>query len=243
MKAKYLVVAICALVALLAALRACQPPATPVDGYLNGVHVVFPPERYTFLATSRMVAGRNFITDNLWGYRYPSMAPMMPRDRADFLRAYAHTDWVKVAVLGYIPAADADPAVRAARTCMNYTISRADQPGKAMLLSSEDAFARDPERHFGGLHRFNAPNRPPYDDASTYGGPVHMYWDDSSGAACTLIQCSAYPRQLKGQHCDHAYIDRVRNLQFTMDYDSALLPHWRDIQDKTVAIFDSFIPR
>ncbi|WP_426100621.1 hypothetical protein [Massilia sp. TSP1-1-2] len=240
MKAIYPVLAVGALAVLLATLRAPKAPPAPIDGYLNGRHVVFPAERYTFLATTRMVAGRRFITDNLWGFRYPSMAPMLPRERADFLRAYAHTDWIKVAVLGYTPAVDADLATRAARTCMNYTIAHADQPGHAMLLTDKDVFERDPQRHFGGLHRFNAPSRPPYNDARTYGGPVSMYWDDSSGAACTLIQCSAYARQLKGQHCDHTYQDRVRHLEFSMDYDSALLPHWRDIQNQTVAIFDSF---
>jgi hypothetical protein len=217
----------------------------PRGGYLHSVFVQFPADRYTFLVSKKEMAGRTFITDNLWGYRYPSMEPLTPAKRGEFMTAYEHTDWVKVAVLErknmLTPISISDSMrQRGEKLCFNDSIQRAQTPGNTIFLRGQDVYERKDGRYFGSLQQLAVPNKPEYHDPKKFGPPAFIYWDEGSGNACTLIMCKNYPANIEGQNCQQLYVDTKNALELSMRYDSALLPHWKDIQDKTVAIFNSF---
>lgn len=211
-------------------------------GYLNSVLVQFPKDRYTFLVSKEEMAGRTIITDNLWGYRYPSMEPLTPAKRGEFMTAYEHTDWIKAAVhvRNYTPSPSESEKDRNAKMCFNQSIQRKLQPGQSNFTRGQDVYIQERELYFGNLKRLSAPDKPEYQDPKQFGLPIHIYWDDSSGNACTLIMCKKYPANIEGQNCQQLFVDPATGLEFSMRYDSKLLPHWQDIQNKTVAIFDSF---
>ncbi len=108
----------------------------PLSGYLNHVYVEFPKDRYTFLVTNDMMAGRTFITDNLWGYRYPSMEPLTQEKSGEFMKAYAHTDWIKanVKVRNYTPKPSESEAERKEKMCFKRSIKRHLIPGESPFI-------------------------------------------------------------------------------------------------------------
>jgi hypothetical protein len=105
-----------------------QKPA--IKGYINSVHVAFPSGRYTFAVAVDKAGIKPIITDNLWGFRYPSMQPLTPDLRKQFLVDFEHTDWVKVSVRPWKSNLNIDP-----KFCLDHAISASLSPGGGGLLS------------------------------------------------------------------------------------------------------------
>lgn len=223
-----------------------------VGGYIGDVYVEFPRRTYTFIVDRTLEEGRYVIKDNLWGFRYPSMMPLTPDTRGEFMKAYRNTDWVKVAVQSRkdIPA------------CYSYMINSFQDPAQRPLdfqvregrnkelwnkLGSEHVptavMIRQPGKFFGGLSKMSVPNLQVYKERELYTGPANVYWTEKEGEPCIAIKCAYYPRRMSGENCQHFYFDRSRDLTFSMDYDSKLLPHWNEIQKTALSKFNSFIRR
>ncbi|WP_138411418.1 hypothetical protein [Stutzerimonas nosocomialis] len=223
-----------------------------IGGYVGDVYVEFPREKYTFIVDRVLEEGRHVIKDNLWGFRYPSMAPLTRDTRGEFMKAYRDTDWVRVAVHSRkdIPA------------CYSYLISRFQDPAQKPLdfhvhrgrnrelwakLGSEHVptavMIRQPGQFFGGLNKMSVPELEVYKEYELYTGAANVYWTEEEGEPCVAIRCAYYPRRLPGENCQHLYFDKNRVLRFSMRYDSKLLPHWNEIQKATLSRFESFIRR
>jgi hypothetical protein len=220
-----------------------------IGGYLGDVYVEFPRDRYTFIVDRDRKGDDYVINDNLWGFRYPSMTPLVRETRGEFMKAYRNTDWVKVAVHERkdIPA------------CYAYMIRRYQDPEQKPLdfqvrewdlelwkkLGAQHVptavMIRQPGQYFGGLNKMSVPDLDVYKETATYSGPANIYWMEDEGEPCVAIRCNYYPRRLPGENCQHLYFDKNRSLHFSMRYDSKLLPHWGDIQKNAMDKFESFI--
>lgn len=212
-----------------------QKPA--IKGYVNNVYVAFPFDQYTFSVAVDKTGMKPVITDNLWGFRYPSMQPLVPDLRKQFLVAFEHTDWVKVSVHPWINSLNIDQ-----NSCLDHAISASLSPGGGGLLSqisTTDSFVEKSDVYFGGLKKMSVPNKEEYKDRNKYSGPSDIYWDSQSGHACVQIVCKNYSKDY-GQYCTHTVIDTKNKLVFSFDYDSSILPGWNDVQAKVLNIFYSF---
>ena len=225
------------------------PKSSAIAGYVGDVYVEFPRDRYTFIVDRDKKGDDYVINDNLWGFRYPSMTPLVQATRGEFMKAYRDTDWVKVAVHERkdIPA------------CYAYMINSYQDPGEKPLdfevhewdlelwkkLGAQHiptaVMIRQPGQYFGGLNKMSVPDLEVYKEKAIYSGAANVYWVEDEGAPCVAIRCEYYPRRLSGESCQHLYFDKKRSLRFSMRYDSKLLPHWNDIQRKTLEKFESFI--
>lgn len=224
--------------------------SSSLSGYLSSIYVEFPKNKYTFIAVREKEDGDYLIKDNLWGFRYPSMTPLVQETRGEFMKAYRDTDWVKVSVRER----------KNHSACYTYMVERYQNPdhkpldfqireGRDKLLwdklgaqhNATAVMVRQPGQYYGGLNKISVPDLDVYREGAIYVGPANIYWAEENGAPCVAIRCTYYPKRHPGEYCEHLYFDRERSLQFSMSYDSKLLPFWVDIQRKTVETFESFI--
>lgn len=216
------------------ALVLCQEKTDkPIVGYINDAWFEFPADRYTFVGVIKQENGKQIITDVAWGYKYPSMQPLLHnvKSRGDFMKDWVSTDWIRVGVEYRQPTFTLDGPVHAIKN------------GKGILgLEKGDHYIVGKNiNEFGLYHAY-------LNDLKKYDGPIgitygqNVYWYKPEDKVLTFIFCKNH-KGAAGAHCDQTTIDHVTGVVVSLDYDGKNLPYWKDIQTKTLNILHTFIKK
>ena len=214
--------------------------STEKGGFVGDTYIELPSDKYTFLVKAVRENGRNVIKDNLWGFRYPSLDPLRPIDRKEFLTM--SPGWVRVSV---------EPRL-SSELCFESVINRYSDPARSPLdvyiykgrkldgYNAGDAMSVVPGQAFG-LRTMVVPDKKYFKDVRAYNGPQIILWDESiKPQVCTYIECVNVSANSDEQYCTQKHVDKDSRLFYSISYRRENLASWKDIQQQAMNIFKGF---